>query len=152
MLPTYTTRRVRPADLDRILEIEDACFGVDGYDRNLFAEYFNKSGDLFLLIERRKNICGYVLSCIRGRTVVPTAELVSLAVEPAARRKGAATVLLAGTLRRLRRRSIARLSLMVKVTNDPAIAFYNRHGFIRMRRVPRYYEDGADGFLMSREL
>jgi [ribosomal protein S18]-alanine N-acetyltransferase len=152
MLRPFSTRRVRLADFDRILEIERACFGADAYDRKLFAEYFHKCGDLFLVIERRRSICGYILSCIRGRAASPAAELVSLAVEPAARRKGAASVLLAATLRRLRRRAVHRLNLMVKVTNRPAITFYEGQGFTTIRRVPRYYEDSADAFLMSRDL
>jgi ribosomal-protein-alanine N-acetyltransferase len=148
----YTIRPVKPADLDRILEIESACFGADAWDRNLFAEYFRKCGDLFLLIQYRRRICGYALSSLRSRTTVPTAELVSLAVEPAARRKGAAAALLAAMTRRLRRRQVQRFSLMVRVTNAGAIAFYDRHGFTRMRRSARYYEDGEDGFLMAKEI
>jgi len=41
---------------------------------------------------------------------------------------------------------------MVKVTNRPAITFYEGQGFTTIRRVPRYYEDFADAFLMSRDL
>jgi [ribosomal protein S18]-alanine N-acetyltransferase len=148
----FTTRRLRAADLDRILAIEHECFGADAWDRNLFAEYLCDWGDLFLVAEGRRRVYGYVLACIRSRTAVPSAELVSIAVVGAARRQGAATVLLASIMRRLRRRAILRLSLMVKVTNTGAMAFYDRHGFSRIRRVPGYYEDGTDGFLMSRDL
>jgi ribosomal-protein-alanine N-acetyltransferase len=40
----------------------------------------------------------------------------------------------------------------VKVTNDRARAFYESYGFRKLRRVPGYYEDGADGVLMRLEL
>jgi ribosomal protein S18 acetylase RimI-like enzyme len=53
-------------------------------------------------------------------------------------------------LRRLRRRKIARFRLMVKVTNQEAIAFYEKYGFARRRKVQQYYEDGADGWLMGK--
>ena len=46
-------RRFRLADLDRIMEIEHASFGKDAYERNLFAEFYHKCGDLFLVAERR---------------------------------------------------------------------------------------------------
>ena len=39
------------------------------------------------------------------------------------------------TLRRLRRRGITRLGLMVKVTNQRALAFYEKYGFRKLRRV-----------------
>jgi ribosomal-protein-alanine N-acetyltransferase len=81
---------------------------------------------------------------------VPSAELVSVAVDPPRRGKGIATALMDSTLRRLRRRGVARFRLMVKVTNRAAIAFYERYGFTRSRIVRKYYEDGADGWLMVR--
>ena len=54
------------------------------------------------------------------------------------------------TLRRLRLRGIRRLTLMVKVTNQEARAFYEKYGFRKLRIVRQYYEDGADGLLMVR--
>src|SRR5690242_3157934 len=35
----FLVERLRAADLDRILEIEHACFRQDAYDRKLFAGY-----------------------------------------------------------------------------------------------------------------
>ena len=56
------------------------------------------------------------------------------------------------TLRRLRRRGIGRLALMVKVTNERARGFYEKYGFKQVKRVPRYYEDSADGLLLARDV
>jgi ribosomal-protein-alanine N-acetyltransferase len=146
--PPHTVRRLRLADLDRIMEIERASFGDEAYDRNLFAEFFRYCGELFLVAEQNRKVQGYMIACIRGER----AELVSVAVDPAARRKGAASALMESTLRRLRRRGIARISLMVRVANDRARAFYERYGFEKVGRAPRYYEDGADGWRMARDL
>ena len=148
MKTPYSVRRLRAADLDRIQEIEHASFGQDAYDRNLFAEFYHNCGDLFLAVERNALVCGYMITCVRGEQ----AELVSVAVDPAARGTGAASVLLASTLRRLRWRRVARIRLMVKVTNRPARAFYEKYGFHKVKIVRRYYEDGADGLLMARVL
>jgi ribosomal-protein-alanine N-acetyltransferase len=150
MTPPLSIRRFRPSDLHRILEIEGASFGEDAYDRKLFAEFSHKCGDLFLVAARGRKICGYMLTCIGGRTAANRAELVSVAVEPKLRGRGIASALMDSTLRRLRRRGVDGLHLMVKVTNQPAIAFYERYGFSRSRRVRRYYEDGADGWLMAK--
>jgi ribosomal-protein-alanine N-acetyltransferase len=138
--------------MDRILEIERASFGADAYDRNLFADLFHKCGDLFLVAAAGGNICGYMVTCRRGRKAPDTAELVSVAVDPASRGQGAASSLMKSTLRRLRLRGVARLSLMVKVTNDTARRFYGRHGFRTVRKAPGYYEDGEDAVLMSKLL
>lgn len=148
MSKTIEIRPYRPADLDRILEIERASFGRDAYERNLFAEFFDKCRKLFLVAVRRSQVCGYAITCIRG----DRAEVISIAVDPAFRGRGAASALMDSTLRRLKRRKAARLVLMVKVSNAPARAFYMKYGFHKTRIVRKYYEDGADGVLMARRV
>jgi [ribosomal protein S18]-alanine N-acetyltransferase len=144
----YHIRPIRQRDLDGILEVERACFGGDAYDRKLFAEYSRGCGNLFLVAESAGRICGYSLTCARGGR----AELVSIAVDPAARRDGVASALLCSTLRRLRRRKVERLSLMVRVTNVAARRFYEKFEFTKVRIVRGYYEDGADACRMCKRL
>jgi len=144
----FAVREARLADLKRILEIERASFGADAYDRNLFAEYLDECGGLFLAAERGGIVRGYLIAGARG----PRAELISVAVAPAARGGGAASAMMESALRRLRARGVKRLSLTVKTTNLEARAFYAKYAFEFVRRVPRYYEDGSDGSLMAREL
>ncbi len=144
----FAVRKIRPADLDRVLEIERASFSVDAYDRNLFAEHLDASGDLFLAAERAGSIRGYLIARARGRR----AELVSVAVDPAARGAGAASAMLESALRRLRARGVKRLFLTVKTTNLEARAFYAKYSFRCVRRAPRYYEDGSDGWRMARKV
>lgn len=146
----FLVRRFRASDLDRILTIEHASFGEDAYDRNLFAEYAHECGALFLVVERARRVWGYMLTCTGGRGDIPRAEIISIAIDPAARTKGAATVLMDSTLRRLRLRKIPRLDLMVRTTNAPALAFYKKYEFRKVRIIRRYYEDGADAQLMTR--
>ena len=152
MAKRYSVRKLRPSDLDRILEIEHASFGKDAYDRNLFAEFLYKCGDLFLIAATGCRVCGYMLTCIRGRGSDARAELVSVAVDQGHRGKGAASALMDSTLRRLRLRGVPRLSLMVRVTNRGALAFYEKYGFHKVRIVRGYYEDQASGFLMAKNL
>lgn len=146
----FLVRRLRSSDLDQILEIEHLSFGRDSYDRNLFAEFFHRCGDLFLVVDRRRKVCGYMVTCTRGQGALGRAELVSVAVDPAARGQGAASALMDSTLRRLRLRGIGRFGLMVRVTNREARAFYEKYGFRKVRTVRKYYEDGGDGWLMAR--
>ena len=138
----------RASDLPAILAIENASFGSDAYDRNLFAEYLLKCGGLFLVAMWGTKVAGYAISCINPRG----AELVSIAVLPRDRNRGVGSALIDSTLRRLRRRQVRQLTLMVKVSNTAALSFYERYGFSKLRRVRRYYEDGADGFLFVRVL
>jgi len=143
MYNRLSVRPVKIADLDPILVLERASFGRDAYDRNLFAELTRKCGDLFLVANKGKKVLGYAVTCIRGTR----AELVSIAADPRHRGRGVASALMDSTLRRLRRRKVTRFVLMVKVSNCAAVAFYEKYGFRRLRRVPGYYEDASDGFL-----
>jgi [ribosomal protein S18]-alanine N-acetyltransferase len=141
-------RRFRPADLGAVMAIERASFRRDAYPRDLFHDYYMR-GAMFLVAESGRVICGYALA---ARTAGRRAELVSIAVRPSARRLGAGKALLASVLRRLRRAGVDRISLMAKVSNHAAIRFYESFGFGRLRCVRAYYEDGADGLLMVRDV
>ncbi len=152
MSRALSIRLFRLADLDRILVIEHASFGIDAYDRNLFAEFHHKCGELFLVALHGRSICGYSVACIGGRSTSTRAELVSIAVDPKRRGKGIASALMDSTLRRLRRRGVTRFSLTLKVNNQTAIRFYKRYGFQNGRIVRQYYEDGADGRQMVKIL
>jgi [ribosomal protein S18]-alanine N-acetyltransferase len=148
MQTRYLVRPATVSDLPRILAIERAGFGEWAWDRNLFAEYARKCGELFLVAEDGERVVGYCIGCItRG-----TASLESIAVAPSMKGKGVADALLRGLLRRLRRRGVGRVGLMVKVTNLRAMGFYERYCFRRVRRVPQYYEDGEDGVLFHLDL
>ena len=139
-------RRVRLADLGRIAALERAGFGRYAWPRDLFLEYLEGNSGLFLVAEVEARVAAYIIASRRGRR----GEIVSIAVDPAIRRAGLGRTLVAAAINRLRRRGVQRLSLMVKVTNRAATAFWARLGFRRARRVRAYYEDGRDGWLMTR--
>jgi ribosomal-protein-alanine N-acetyltransferase len=148
MATRFRVRRLRPSDFDRLLVIEHASFGSDAYDRKLFAEFLRNCGELFLVVEDGDAVRGYIVTCIKGEQ----AELVSIAVAPEARSRGAASALMESTLRRLRLRRIRRIRLLVRVTNRVARDFYEKYGFAKVRTVRGYYEDGEDGVLMAKDL
>ena len=151
MQERFATRPATGADLDRILEIEKASFGPEAYDHKLFAYYLKRCGALFLVVFRRR-VHGYMITCIRRDSRRATAELVSVAVDPALRQAGAASAsaLLDSTLRRLQRRGATRLHLVVRLANEPAQAFYKKYQFRSLRVLRGYYEDGGDGIAMTR--
>jgi len=91
--------------MDRVLEIERACFGIDAYDRKLFAEYERKCGDSSAR-RGEQDSRRYSIACVSGKrsslvkrgTLVKSSDLAasleSIAVDPRARGKGAASLLL----------------------------------------------------------
>ena len=137
-------RRAEEQDLQRIIRIEQASFGADAWDRDLLRKYLRHCPKLFLVAETPTRLAGYIITCIADGK----AELVSIAVAPAFRRHGIGKLLLAGTRTRLRRHDVGAWWLMVRTTNEPAIRFYRRFGFVLARLVKNYYEDGANAWCM----
>jgi ribosomal-protein-alanine N-acetyltransferase len=66
-------------------------------------------------------------------------EVLTLAVRPAARRRGIAAALLAAASARLEAVGAAELFLEVNAANNPALALYFRAGFQEIARRPGYY-------------
>ena len=73
------------------------------------------------------------------RVVEGEAELLSLGVTPAARRRGIGAALLEEALRQAASRGAAAMFLEVAATNSPAIALYKRYGFAQIGRRKGYY-------------
>jgi [ribosomal protein S18]-alanine N-acetyltransferase len=142
----FSIRRADFGDLRGIAAVERAGFGRSAWPRALFLEYLETCGHHFLVALHGQALVAYLIACRRG----PRGEIVSLAVLPPFRGSGVAQALMNRAIAHLRRAGADRVSLMVKVANHRAIAFYIRLGFRRVRRVREYYEDGRDGWLMTR--
>jgi ribosomal-protein-alanine N-acetyltransferase len=69
----------------------------------------------------------------------PDAELLTLGVVPALRRRGIAAALLAHALDEARPAGVRRLLLEVAADNGPAMTFYLGRGFQPLSRRPAYY-------------
>lgn len=144
MPPRIKLRRFRPADLDRVLEIEQVSFGRDAWNRDLFLDYYRRFPDLFLTAKRGRRIAGYCITCISPKA----AELVSIAVDPRDRQHGIGQSLLNATLAGLRSLGVKEWWLMVGTDNDQAIRLYASYGFVKTRRTKGYYGARRDAWRM----
>lgn len=76
--------------------------------------------------------------CAWRQSAPDEAELLNLAVDPASRRRGVASALLAA----LERETRGALFLEVAEPNGPAISLYEHHGWVRNGVRKGYYEQG----------
>ncbi len=141
-------RAFEPRHLPRILQIEQECFADDPYDREIFVDLYRECPGLFLVGKVSRRIDGYIVTAVNERR----AEIVSIAVVPARRRSGVATALITHTLQLLATRRCRSVELMVRVDNEPAIAFYRKFGFRRRGIAPNYYGKRRPGLRMSKAL
>jgi ribosomal-protein-alanine N-acetyltransferase len=89
------------------------------------------------------------------RVSADEAELLTIAVHPAAQRRGLGRALLLDCGRRALEFGAATLFLEVAADNAPAQALYARSGFTQVGRRPRYYRRGGgacDALILRREL
>jgi ribosomal-protein-alanine N-acetyltransferase len=143
------------ADLDAVMDVMasafDSRFG-EGWTRSQCAGIMPLSGVILMLAEDESGeICGFSLL----RTVADEAELLLLAVSPAAQRRGIGGSLLDHFIEHGRRSGVRRLHLEVRDGN-PAVAMYQAFGFKAEGRRRKYYsgDDGSqhDALTMAREL
>ncbi len=99
-----------------------------------------------LMVARRRNrLLGFALT----RSVIDEGELMLIAVDPAVRRAGIATALLADVERVLRAGGVAKLHLEVRRGND-ATELYRAHGFSKVGERLQYYR-GPEGEVFDAE-
>ena len=84
--------------------------------------------------------------------VVGEAELLRIAVDPAARRRGLGRRLLGLCERELHQNGIRSLHLEVRLSNIAAQALYEAVGWRRTGQRQHYYRDGEDAVLYSKAL
>lgn len=89
---------------------------------------------------------------VLARVAADEAEILTLAVLPAARRQGIARALLAAAAGRAAAGGAVSLFLEVSAANLAARRLYAGCGFAPVGRRARYYPDGADALIMRRAL
>jgi ribosomal-protein-alanine N-acetyltransferase len=89
---------------------------------------------------------------ILARTVADEAEILTLAVVPAARRQGLARALVDTAAAYARSQGAFRFFLEVSTSNLAAQALYRRAGFVQVGIRRRYYPDGSDALVLSRSI
>jgi len=86
------------------------------------------------------------------QVVADEAEILTIGVRPACRRKGIGHALIAWASDGLLQRGVTRLFLDVSANNDAARALYTATGFAEVAVRRRYYADGSDAVIMAADL
>lgn len=87
-----------------------------------------------------------------ARAAADEAEILTLGVVPAARRRGGGALMVEDMLRVLGENRTRRVFLEVAADNDPALALYRGKGFVQCGLRRGYYAGGVDAVIMERPL
>ncbi len=136
------------ADLTGLAALELAAFSDPWNEAQIAGELAEPYALVLVESGDDAGIRGYAVF----RHIAGEAELLRLAVFPAARRGGVARRLVLAGIERLRSGSCEGCYLEVRTTNRPAIQLYESLDFRRAGTRRSYYSDGTDALIMKLDL
>ena len=140
---------MRPGDLDEVVTIERASFGMP-WSRGAFLYEIeqNRVARCWVLREDDR-VAAYL--CLWE--IADELHVTNIAVHPGLRRRGLARRLLGAILEDGRTRRLRAVTLEVRPTNDEARTLYESFGFrVVGRRRGYYYDTGEDALIMESDL
>lgn len=136
-------REFVPSDLGRVYQIEVESFS-NPYEVAMLQQLY-EIGAGFLVAIQDGDVVGYIIFWIKEEGL---GHIIALAVDKKFRGQHIATRLLMMAITIFKNCDIHMITLEVKSHNEVAVAFYKKFGFVIDRKVPNYYEDGSDAYVM----
>jgi len=144
---TLKIRNLKESDLVQVAEIAKLSFAIP-WSLKSFEEEFLNSKSILKVAEVNQEIVGYVVF----RKIINEAELLSVAVKPAFRRRGIAKALIEEAMEEIKKYSDT-CFLEVRASNTEAINLYEKLGFINVGIRKNYYIlPEEDAIIMRRDL
>ncbi|HVP68919.1 MAG TPA: ribosomal protein S18-alanine N-acetyltransferase [Anaeromyxobacteraceae bacterium] len=151
--PALAFRRMRAADVPRIMEIERAAFSYPWSEDLVRRELTHEFSTVLLAAEPRREASGErILGFVISWLVYDELHVLNVAVAPEARRQGVARALLGEAEASARSQGARIATLEVRRSNRAAIALYRSLGYRDAGARPRYYADGEDALVMDKEM
>jgi ribosomal-protein-alanine N-acetyltransferase len=97
----------------------------------------------------RRPIAGFVTFHLQRQGY---GHIITIDVHPDARRHRLGTLLINAACEKLRKMTAFMVVLEVAVNNHSALAFYEKHGFNRIKVLERYYNRDVDAIFMTKRL
>ena len=132
-------------------DLHARCFGAPWPEED-FDRLLASSGVVGLVLEADGEPAGEPAGLSLIRTIAGECEILTIGVARAAREKGLGRQLLTASETEARLGGARRMILEVSHTNTPAIALYDRAGYIEIGRRKAYYRDGSDARVLARPL
>lgn len=136
-------RTMEEQDIKDVLQIENASF-VSPWTEMMFEEIMSSPIGESLLLTRGSTLLGYIVFY----SIPEEAHIMNIAVDPAERRRGYASTLLAYVITLFKQRRICDVYLEVREGNDPAKKLYRNLGFSVIGRRKGYYTETNEDALV----
>ena len=138
--------KMSDAHVAQVAQLEKLCFSAP-WSVNAVASELTNPLSLWLVAMDSGTVAGYVGS----QTVMGEADMMNVAVHPDYRRQGIAEALIQSLIAQLAEKGTYSLTLEVRASNEPAIALYQKLGFVLVGRRPNYYRNPREDALILRK-
>ncbi len=143
----YRILPMEQAHIDGVSLLHAECFAGERWSRAMIAQELDKRQSPFavtLVAVNGERVIGFINArCIAGECGVN-----DIAVTASARKAGVGTALLDALEKYARAQGAAVIQLEVRASNETAIRFYERRGFIRNGLRKRYYSAPVEDALL----
>ncbi len=144
-IETVTIKRLKPEDVDGVIQIEQLCYGDHHWSKESFLnELRNDLAYYYSLYTEEGELAGYA-GCWH---ILEEAHITTIAVAPNFRRKHFAQALLKQIIDDCYSAKIKYITLEVRVSNTPAINLYTKYGFSSFGTRKKYYQDNNEDALI----
>jgi ribosomal-protein-alanine N-acetyltransferase len=141
-----SVRAPRSGDLSLVVALEKRCFADPWEAGALEQELGADRLRLPLIAESAGRVVGYLMAW----KIVDQLHILNIAADPDLRRQGVGSALLLAVARKALDLGMEEITLEVRESNQEALAFYRRYGFVPTGLRPGYYVDnGEDAIIMT---
>ena len=141
-------RLMKKGDLERIAQLEKELFqspwSIADFqyelDNNPFAKYY--------VLEKERTLIGYIGLWLLDNQC----QITTIGVDQMFQGNGYASQLMDFVFSQCKQSHCQNINLEVRVSNDKAIALYEKYGFKNVAVRKNYYADHEDAYLMIKEL
>jgi ribosomal-protein-alanine N-acetyltransferase len=167
----FALRDFQPTDFDTLWRIDQSCFAPGiSYSRAELKFYMRRPGSFTLVAveaaraaaaspdspglqnEHSATTNSATAGFIIAEGTRGSGHIITIDVISAARRAGVGSLLLRGAEERLSAADCRSVELETAVDNLSALSFYKRHGYTVIKTFPRYYSNGVDALVLTKDL
>lgn len=156
MQTTFNLRQFQPADLDKVMRINQVCL-PENYSPDFFIDLYDRFPATFIVAEAEGKVVGYIMCRIEtnifGFGNGKKGHVISIAVLPDFQHSGIGKALMLEALQNMQNLYKAKeCYLEVRVSNVSAIGMYKKIGFTIRRTLHSYYADNESAYMMTKKL
>jgi ribosomal-protein-alanine N-acetyltransferase len=141
-------RRVQANDIFPVIDLAYETL-PERYNPSIFNQFYESFPEGFLIALQNHTLIGFLIGI---KTTTDSARILMLSVKDNNRKQGIGSALLRQFLLEMKNQLVKQVDLEVRTTNQGALEFYIKQGFILGDKLHHFYQNGEDAYSMSKKL